>query len=94
MPKFVRDTQILGRFTTEALRARSKEFLMKKYSELCELCVSVVNYPFFFGCGSTELSSLRLIIPLASQPIECSYIIAHASLHVISCLVTQLLFRR
>jgi hypothetical protein len=30
-------------FTTEALRARSKEFLIKKYSELCELRASVVK---------------------------------------------------
>jgi hypothetical protein len=30
-------------FTAEARRARSKEFLIKKYSELCELCVSVVK---------------------------------------------------
>jgi hypothetical protein len=34
-----------GDFTAEALRARSKEFLIKKYSELCELCASVVNTP-------------------------------------------------
>ena len=39
--------------TAEALRARSKEFLIKKYSELCELCASVVKYGlFFFRCGS------------------------------------------
>jgi len=35
--------QGLGYCTAEALRARSKEFLIKKYSELCELCASVVN---------------------------------------------------
>jgi len=35
--------QALGYFTAEALRTRSKEFLIKKYSELRELCVSVVN---------------------------------------------------
>ena len=29
----------------DRLRARSKEFLIKKNSELCELCVSVVNAP-------------------------------------------------
>jgi hypothetical protein len=29
--------------TAEALRAQSKEFLIKKYSDLCELCVSAVN---------------------------------------------------
>ena len=29
--------------TAEALRTRSKEFLIKKFSELCELCVSVVK---------------------------------------------------
>ena len=29
----------------DRLRARSKEFLIKKYSELCELGVSVVNIP-------------------------------------------------
>jgi hypothetical protein len=39
-------------------RARSKEFLIKKYSELCELCASVVNTPsqetrknLFFNMG-------------------------------------------
>jgi hypothetical protein len=31
--------------TAEALRTRSKEFLIKKFSELCELCVSVLNAP-------------------------------------------------
>ncbi|MBM2802796.1 MAG: hypothetical protein HW419_689 [Deltaproteobacteria bacterium] len=35
----------LGVCTAEARRARSKEFLINKYSELCELCVSVVNTP-------------------------------------------------
>jgi hypothetical protein len=30
--------------TAEALRAQSKEFLIKKYSNLCELYVSVVKY--------------------------------------------------
>jgi hypothetical protein len=32
-----------GYLTAEALRARRKEFLIKKYSELCDLCSSVVN---------------------------------------------------
>jgi hypothetical protein len=31
--------------TAEALRAQSKEFVIKKFSDLCELCVSVVNTP-------------------------------------------------
>jgi hypothetical protein len=35
--------QGLGNCTAEALRARSKEFLIKKFAELCELCASVVN---------------------------------------------------
>jgi hypothetical protein len=35
--------QRFGDYTTEALRSRCKEFLIKKYSELCELCASVVN---------------------------------------------------
>ena len=35
----------LGVCTAAARRARSKEFLINKYSELCELCVSVVNTP-------------------------------------------------
>ena len=35
----------LGDCTAEAQRARSKEFLIKKYSELCELCASAVNIP-------------------------------------------------
>jgi hypothetical protein len=30
-------------FTAEALRAQSREFLIKKYSDLCELRVSVVK---------------------------------------------------
>ncbi len=33
----------LGNYTAEARRTRSKEFLIKKYSKLCELCASVVN---------------------------------------------------
>jgi len=41
--------------TAEARRARSKEFLIKKYSELCELCASAVNPVFFFGCGYAAL---------------------------------------
>ena len=36
----------IGDFTAEALRSRSKEFLLKKYSELCVLCASVVNLFF------------------------------------------------
>jgi hypothetical protein len=40
--------QALGDCTAEARRARSKEFLIKKYSELCELCASVVNTPSQF----------------------------------------------
>ncbi|MGH7817521.1 MAG: hypothetical protein ACREOR_09055 [Candidatus Binatia bacterium] len=31
--------------TAETLRALSKEFLIKKYSDLSELCASVVNIP-------------------------------------------------
>ena len=30
-------------WTAEARRTRSKEFLMKKFSDLCELCASAVN---------------------------------------------------
>ncbi len=33
----------LGDYTAEALRSLRKEFLITKYSELCELCASVVN---------------------------------------------------
>jgi hypothetical protein len=33
----------LGDCTAEARRTQSKEFLIEKYSELCELCASVVN---------------------------------------------------
>jgi len=33
----------LGHFTAERLRARRKEFFIKKYSGLCELWASVVN---------------------------------------------------
>jgi hypothetical protein len=39
-------TQGLGDCTAEARRARSKEFLIKKNSELCELCASAVKFPF------------------------------------------------
>jgi hypothetical protein len=57
--------------TAETRRA-SKERLNKKYSELCELCASVVNiYLFisFFGCSSAALvnlfsSYLRFDFPL------------------------------
>jgi hypothetical protein len=35
--------QISGDLTAEALRAQSKEFLIRKYSDLCELCVSAVK---------------------------------------------------
>jgi hypothetical protein len=38
--------QGLGHCTAEALRARSNEFLIKKYSELCELGTFVVNISF------------------------------------------------
>jgi hypothetical protein len=31
------------KLTAEALRAQSKEFLIKKYSDLCELGVSAVK---------------------------------------------------
>jgi hypothetical protein len=34
-----------GDYTAEALRSRSKEFWIKNYSDLCELCASVVNTP-------------------------------------------------
>lgn len=34
-------------FTAERLRTRSKEFLIKRNSELCELCVSVLKSIFF-----------------------------------------------
>lgn len=37
--------QGLGDYTAEARRARSKEFLTERYSELCELCDSAVNIP-------------------------------------------------
>jgi len=36
-------TAIQGELTSEALRAQSKEFLIKKYSDLCELRVSAVK---------------------------------------------------
>jgi hypothetical protein len=35
--------QGLGDCTAEARRARSKEFLIKKYSELCDLCTTIVD---------------------------------------------------
>ena len=33
----------LGNFTAEPQSTPSKEFLIRKFSELCELCASVVN---------------------------------------------------
>jgi len=42
----------LGDCTAEALRTLSKEFLIKKYSELGALCAFVVNPTFLiFGCA-------------------------------------------
>ena len=41
----VRGEEGFGDFTAEARRPQSKEFLIKKHSDLCELCVSVVNIP-------------------------------------------------
>ena len=38
-----RDVRI-PELTAEALRTLRKDFPLKKYSGLCELCVSVVNY--------------------------------------------------
>ena len=55
--------QGLGDCTAEARRSRSKEFLVKKYSELSELCASVVNIPsqetrkrqkYFGALGATK----------------------------------------
>jgi len=40
-------SQARREFTAEALRAPSKEFLVKKYSGLCELRVSAVKYCAF-----------------------------------------------
>ena len=46
----------LGDCTAEALRTLSKEFLIKKYSELGALCAFVVNPTFLiFGCGFAAL---------------------------------------
>jgi hypothetical protein len=42
-----------GDSTAEAPRPQSKEFLIKRYFELSELCVSAVKY--FFDCGSAAL---------------------------------------
>ena len=36
----------IGYCTAETLRSWSKEFFLKKYSELCVLCASVVNLFF------------------------------------------------
>ena len=44
--KFARLAQIFGNHTAEARRTRSKEFLIKTYSELCELRVSAVKFLF------------------------------------------------
>jgi hypothetical protein len=43
--------------TAEALRAQSGEFLMTKYSDLCELCVSVVKKLGALVSGSAGLGS-------------------------------------
>ena len=39
----VRGEEGLGVCTAEAPRAQSKEFLIKKYSDLCELCTTMVE---------------------------------------------------
>jgi hypothetical protein len=49
--------QRLGGRTAEARRARTKEFLIKKYSELCELCASVVNTPFTVNPEDPKIKS-------------------------------------
>ena len=38
--------------TAETQRTRSKEFLINKFSDVCELCASAVN--FFTKIGMTE----------------------------------------
>jgi hypothetical protein len=46
-------------FTAEARRTRSKKFLIKKYSDLCELCVSAVNFVFSSLIAALPRSVLR-----------------------------------
>jgi hypothetical protein len=59
--KFSGGYSIQKRLTPESQRARSKEFLIKKYSDLCELCVSAVKEGLTaFGCGLAALGSFRL----------------------------------
>ena len=46
IPNVRRDSGTKSFLTAEARRTRSKEFLIRNYSELCELCVSVVNHHY------------------------------------------------
>jgi len=52
-----------GYLTAETQRTRSKEFLGKKYSELCELRVSVVNKDF--GCLTADARRERGLSPFS-----------------------------
>ncbi len=51
----------IGDCTAEARWARSKEFLIKKFSELCELCASVVNPSSQETRNNLNLTALRFL---------------------------------
>jgi hypothetical protein len=48
------EADAVGDCTAEARRTRSKEFLAKKLSDLCELRASVVK-DLHTGCGTTKI---------------------------------------
>jgi hypothetical protein len=58
--------QGLGDCTAAALRARSKEFLIKKHAELCELCGREKKSIFAKISTCNYLISLRPILRISS----------------------------
>jgi hypothetical protein len=57
LPKIKGRERTRREFTAEARRAQSKKFLIKKYSDLCKLRVSVMKgKACCFGCGFTVLA--------------------------------------
>ena len=70
----------LGDYTAEARRTRSKEFLIRNYSELCELCASVVNTPsqethlshYFLVDRRFPSNPMTVLLPVKSE-IRCRF---------------------
>jgi hypothetical protein len=51
----------MGLITAEARRTRRKEFLLRKYSGLCELGVSAVNRIWISHHGGAEYAEKRIL---------------------------------